>query len=601
MRDAFFGLLDAIRLSWRAGRRLFLLVAACQLGANIGMAAEGVWLKLLVDGVARDDHRMAITGAVLAGVGAFLIGVCWHGAAVQQLVLMEKARLLLEMRLLTAVGRARSIDLYDNPKYHDTAGLLRKDVSAFVRYGWSAISMLTLLVGIVISGLLAASVHPALLLLPLAAVPAMWTSRLAAELVDRNRRETAERRRLEQHLFDLLIEPPTASEVRVYRSADRIADQGSRLWADLSGEELRADYKAIAVRITGLIGFTVGLFAAVLLTVSLVSRDGTSVGDVVLVLSNAVSLRLQIGGFAEVIVGVFALTHARRRFRWLDSVVTKPGGDGTLAPPDRLRDGIDLEDVSFSYPGNDRDVLRNVSLRVPAGTTLAVVGPNGGGKSTLVKLLTGLYRPSGGRIRIDGVDLADIAVEKWWARTTVAFQDVARLELTVRESVGVGDLPNMDDDRAVRAAMTRASAADLLRTLPDGLDSQLGRQFSGAELSGGQWQKVGVSRAMMRAEPLLLGLDEPAAAFDAAAEHELLGSYLEASRQAAEAVGAVTVYVSHRLSTVRTADVIAVMDRGRLVEVGDHESLMRAGGLYAELYSVQALAYGTTDTATPEP
>lgn len=213
------------------------------------------------------------------------------------------------------------------------------------------------------------------------------------------------------------------------------------------------------------------------------------------------------------------------------------------------------------------------------------------GKSTLVKLLCGFYMPEAGRILVDGLDLASLDIEDWRRRLSAGFQDFNRFEFLLRESVGVGAVDRVTDAEAVAGAMQRAGGSDLPSSVPGGLEGQLGRQFDGAELSGGQWQKVALSRAMMREEPLLLVLDEPTSALDAFAEHRLFERYSAGARDIAQRTGGITILVSHRFSTVRMADLILVIDGGRIVERGGHEELIRRNGLYAELHEIQAKAY----------
>jgi ATP-binding cassette subfamily B protein len=260
--------------------------------------------------------------------------------------------------------------------------------------------------------------------------------------------------------------------------------------------------------------------------------------------------------------------------------------------PARLRSGIELRDVSFRYPGAAEDALDSVSLFLPAGSTVALVGENGAGKTTLVKLLCRLYDPTSGSIRADGVELSRVDVDEWRARITAGFQDFARFELVARETVGVGDLPYLDDMDAVQGALARAEASAVAAELADGLETQLGTSFDGGtELSGGQWQKLALARALMRTDPLLLVLDEPTAALDAEAEHALFSRYASEARRVAAGGNAIVVLVSHRFSTVRMADTIVVLEGGRVVEAGTHAELRGAGGLYAELYELQARSY----------
>ncbi|HEX2326012.1 MAG TPA: ABC transporter ATP-binding protein [Chloroflexota bacterium] len=247
--------------------------------------------------------------------------------------------------------------------------------------------------------------------------------------------------------------------------------------------------------------------------------------------------------------------------------------------------------MSFVYPGTEKVVLEGVSVHLPAGATVALVGENGAGKSTLVKLLLRLYEPQQGQVLVDGADLRRLDVAAWRARTAAGFQDFARFELRVRETVGVGEVRLVEDAQAVSGALRRAQAGDLAGQLPRGLETRLGRPYKGGTtLSQGQWQKVALGRAMMRRAPLLLVLDEPTAALDAPSEQALFARFAGAARGAA-ADGGITLLVSHRFSTVRLADLILVLDGGRLREGGSHAELLEAGGLYAELYELQARAY----------
>jgi ATP-binding cassette, subfamily B, bacterial len=236
-------------------------------------------------------------------------------------------------------------------------------------------------------------------------------------------------------------------------------------------------------------------------------------------------------------------------------------------------------------------VLDRVDIHLPAGAAIALVGENGAGKTTLVKLLTGMYRPTAGRVLLDGVPLTDIDLAGWRERTAATFQDFVRFELLAGETVGVGDLPRIDLAPALSEALRRADATAVAVELPDGLDTRLGCSFTGGqELSGGQWQRLALARGMMRDLPLLLILDEPTASLDAITEAALFERYL-AARALAKGSGAITLLVSHRFSTVRMADLIIVLDQGRITASGDHAALIRADGLCAELYEMQARAY----------
>ncbi|MGH9271904.1 MAG: ATP-binding cassette domain-containing protein, partial [Ilumatobacteraceae bacterium] len=276
---------------------------------------------------------------------------------------------------------------------------------------------------------------------------------------------------------------------------------------------------------------------------------------------------------------------------WLEDYAEAEADVATATPPERLVDGLRFEHVSFRYPGTDRLALDDVDVHLPAGSVVAIVGENGAGKTTMVKLLAAMYRPTSGQITVDGIDLATIATPRWRARLAGAFQDFFRFELPAQQSVGVGDPPRLDDRDAVDVAVDRAGAVDVVDRLPTGLDTQLGPTWdAGVEVSFGQWQKLALARGFMRDEPLVLVLDEPTAALDAETEHALFERYAGAARNAA-AAGRVTVLVSHRFSTVRMADLIVVLDGARVVEVGGHDELVARGGQYAELFGLQAAAY----------
>jgi ATP-binding cassette subfamily B protein len=236
-------------------------------------------------------------------------------------------------------------------------------------------------------------------------------------------------------------------------------------------------------------------------------------------------------------------------------------------------------------------VLEDVSLSLPAGAVVAIVGENGAGKTTLVKLLAKMYEPTAGRILVDDQPLARVDTGAWRARMAGAVQDFVRFEFRARHTVGVGDVPRLDEDRAVTTAVTRAGADDVVARLAAGLDTQLGPTWpGGVEVSFGQWQKLALARGFMRDAPLLLVLDEPTAALDAETEHALFERYAAAARHR-DGTGRITVLVSHRFSTVRMADLIVVLDGARVIETGSHAELMARHGRYAELYAIQAASY----------
>ncbi len=318
-----------------------------------------------------------------------------------------------------------------------------------------------------------------------------------------------------------------------------------------------------------------------------------SLGAVVLVVAAGTRLATYIGATAGELGFLRGFwLDSSRRLTWLEDYAAGVQPVTVGSAPDSVREAIRFEHVSFSYPGTDRLVLDDVDLALPAGSVVAIVGENGAGKSTLVKLIAGMYAPTAGRITVDGIDIATIPVDEWRSRLAGAFQDFFRFELHAQQTVGLGDLPRLDERPAAEAAVDRAGAHDVVHRLAHGLDTQLGPTWDeGAEVSFGQWQKLALARGFMRDAPLVLILDEPTAALDAETEHALFERFAEASRAHTDS-GRVTVLVSHRFSTVRMADLIVVMDGARVAEFGTHEDLMARAGHYSELFNIQAAAYG---------
>jgi ATP-binding cassette subfamily B protein len=581
--------------AFRADSRAAALVVGLSMGGTLGTALMPLWLKLLADAVLREDVRRALLAALAVALSNSLLTFAgWITVNASQ-ALRERTGLLLDERAVGLALGLPGVEHYERPEYLDRLTLLREDRWALGGSVEILLGMLTVLVQMLATTVLLASVDPLLLLLPAFGLAFLLTGRRAERLRRETTERTVERSRRAEHLFDLATDAGAGKELRVFGLGGELLGRHERLWRSVDQEQTRADLGGAVLDASSWLLFALGYAGAVVLSVWLAVRGEATAGDVLMTLG----LIGQMHWYVQNVPGwVGFLTQALTavgRLVWLEDYAAEgraPDSGERLPPPPRIERAIEFEDVSFRYPGTDADVLSGVSLRLPAGSTIALVGENGAGKTTLVKLLTGVYAPSAGRILVDGVELGRMDLEGWRARTSAAFQDFVRWELLAREAVGIGDLPRIEEQEAADTALTRAGAEDLTATLPRGLETQLGRDWEGgAELSGGQWQKLALARAMMREAPLLLILDEPTASLDADAEHALFERYARATGLTAAESGTITVLVSHRFSTVRMADLIVVLDGGRVVEQGSHRELMQRDGLYSELYRLQSRAY----------
>jgi len=453
-------------------------------------------------------------------------------------------------------------------------------MSLFTTCGW------ILRLGVTI--VLLASIHPALIVLALFAVPTVVTSswRPAVERVAQER--GAQAGRLSRHLFTTATTASAGKEVRVLGIADKLARERRAAWERWYGPVSAARWGSAAWHTLAWALFASAYVGAVVFVLA----RGSSAGDVLLVLAAGSRLSMYVGatvGEIGFLRGIWM--DGSRRLAWLEDYAHSLVASADQPVPAVVQRGIRLDRVSFAYPGTSRLVLDDVSLLLPAGGVVAIVGENGAGKTTLVKLLAKMYEPTSGSILVDDTPLGRMPADAWRARLAGAFQDFFRFEFRARHSVGLGDVPRMDDLAAVTTAVDRAGASDVIARLKNGLETQLGPTWpEGVDVSFGQWQKLALARGFMRDDPLLLVLDEPTAALDAETEHALFERYADAARGDGKD-GRITILVSHRFSTVRMAGLIVVLDGARLVEIGTHEELMAKGGQYSQLYGIQAAAY----------
>ncbi|MFI6597423.1 ATP-binding cassette domain-containing protein [Nonomuraea sp. NPDC050536] len=570
-----------------------LVVEIVALLAGVGMALS---LRAIANGATAGDTPEALGGAVWAACAATaaLVTTRLRDLIGNFLVVDKIGPGWLADRITYEVAAIEGIEHMERGDYLDRIGLLRTSSWELVAGAWTAVRTIfsALRLAVVLS--LLGEVSPWLLtLFALAAVP-IWCDARARGQLNRAQISTAEQFRLQRHLFELATDVAAAKEIRVSGATDQLLEHQERAWHAVVHERFRARMRSFAWRLLGWSVFTIAFTVALAVVMVQAAEDRSTVGDVVMVITLAASLQPTIQAAVGQLTGTMSAGLHIEPYLWLRdyAAADRARGHGRLQPPQVLRDGIEFKGVSYTYPGTLRPALDDVSILLPAGSVVAIVGEFGSGKSTLIKLLGKFYQPDGGRILVDGTDLADLDTEAWRARTSAAYQDFGRYpHLTFGETVGLGDLAHLTSPSHVADAIAAADADGIVESLPAGLDTRLGRAFGGVDLSEGQWQKTALARASMRHAPLLFVLDEPTASLDAPSEHAIFTRYMERARHLAAHSGAVTVIVSHRFSTLAGADLILVLDKGALIEHGSHRQLLKAQGRYAELYGLQTAAY----------
>ncbi|UBU17281.1 ABC transporter ATP-binding protein [Nonomuraea gerenzanensis] len=579
-------------LAWRTDRRAGLVLAAFLLSGAVSHGLVGVFLRELTDTATSGHPAQAALWALAAGA-ALAAGVALGRAELALMQeLAERMGLAVQEEILTLTAGIPTIEHLERPAYLDRLRTLREESGQLYFAVWAVALVVEHAAQIGLGVALMAAVHPLLpLLLGGAVLPSLLVRGRAASHLDTAAERTAEAGRLEQHLSETVTAAEPAKEVRLSGAAPALDGMAVRHWEEVSEVQARAGIRAGLLTFAGSATF-LGGYVAALGCVAWLAREGlATAGDLVLVATVGVQFVTQASRLAFHFGAVTAGLRAATRLTWLRTYARRsspPEGAGARLP-ERLTDGITLHRVSFTYPGTTRRILHDLDLHLPAGATVALVGAHGSGKTTLAKLLCALYHPDRGEIRADDVPLHDLTPQAWRQRVSAVFQDLARFELTAAETVGVGDLPRLGEHAAVVAAMARAGASGLIAALPDGLHTELGDTFErGHRPSGGQWQQLALARAAMRRSPLLLVLDEPTASLDAATESAVFARYAQAARRHP---GAVTLLITHRFPTVRTADLIVVLDAGRIVQRGTHADLIASPGPYADLYTVQRDAY----------
>jgi ATP-binding cassette subfamily B protein len=583
----------AVELVWTTSRPLSLTLGALTLAAGL-LPAAAAWVgKSIVDAVveaartgAAADVRAALGFLALEGAVVAALAGAQRGIAVCQSLL----RALLGQRVnVLILEKAVRLDLarFEDAEFYDKMTRARREASV------RPLSLVTRTFGLIqnaislaaYGALLAPYSGWAVVALVVAGLPAFVAeARFSGEAFRLFRWRSPETRR-QMYLETVLAREDFAKEVKLFRLAPRLLARYREIF-----DALYAEDRDLTLR-RGAWGFVLGLvgtaaFYGVYAWIVLQTVAGRlSLGEMTMALlvfrqgQAAVSASLSaIGGMVEDNLYLSTL------YDFLGEEVRPPTGSALRGP--RPDDGLRFEEVTFTYPGGSRPAVDRVSFHLRPGRKLALVGENGSGKTTLVKLLARLYEPDSGRITLDGLDLRAWDVDALRRRIAVVFQDFARYQFTAGENIGAGDVDRFEDEAGWRTAAEKGMARHFLETLPRGYRTQLGRWFRGGrELSGGEWQKVALSRAFMRTDADLLVLDEPTAAMDAEAEARVFEHVREISGDR------MAILISHRFSTVRMADEIVVLREGRVVEQGSHEDLLRRDGPYARLFTLQAAGY----------
>ena len=592
--DLLKGMRDTALFAWRAGRLNFIMGFGLMMVAPLAMPIAAVGLRNIVDDALAGEARTAVLWAVIVAVLAIIALTAEHFAHIFYFKTAEDMAALIEREVGKLSNGSVGLEHHERADYADRVAYVRREAD---RASWGTVSTLyggvAIVVALAVTGALLATLSPWLLLLPFAAIPPLLLGRKAEAVAKAGRTAGAPATRQANHLFGLLADAGPVKEVRTCGLENEVRRRQQESWETASRFEMRGEYRAAWLRAAGQIFFAVAYVGATLLVLRDAVQGHATVGSVLMVITLAAQVNQQVTAAVTMLQGLQRTSSMFAEIRWMrGAVADQVGAEPDKQVPDSLHDGITLSDVTFTYPGTAEPVLEHVNLHIPAGSTVAIVGENGAGKSTLIKLLCRFYDPNSGTIEVDGTELRRMPVDEWRSRISAGFQDFARLEFTAQQTVGIGDLPQIDDPEAVTGALQRARADDVMRRLTDGLETVLGKSnLGGTDLSGGQWQKLALGRAMMREAPLLLLLDEPTSALDAQAEHNLFEQYALGARRVAQRTGAITVLVSHRFSTVRMADTILVVGDGRIVESGSHDELVAHGGLYADLYKLQAKQY----------
>ena len=593
--QGFFGVFRysrrAVELVWSTSRGLTLALALLTVCAGVLPASVAYVGSLIVDAVvAAIANQGAVSHVaelvILEGVLVATIAAAQRGLSLCQSLLRAQLGQRVNVMILE---KALTLDLqhFEDSEFYDKLTRARREAST------RPLSLVTRTFGLVQNGISLASYGAllshfsswAVLVLLLAGLPAFIAETKFSGDAFRLFRWRSPETRMQIYLETVLAREDHAKEVKLYGLGPRLLER----YRDIFRRIYRED-RALTIR-RDVWGFGLGLIATGALyaayawiAVSAVRRL-VSLGQMTMYVSLFRQGQAAVSAILSAVGGMYEDNlYLSTLYEFLDTQVPAPAGAAVKGP--HPEDGIRFEDVSFTYPGTDQPALEHITLHLKPGSSVALVGENGSGKTTLIKLLTRLYQPTSGRIVLDGLDLTEWEEQALRERIGVIFQDFNRYQMLVGENVGAGDDRYFEDESRWREAAEKGMASEFIETLPQRYRTQLGKWFQdGRELSGGQWQKIALARAFMRTRADILVLDEPTAAMDAQAEADIFEHFRQLAKDR------ITILISHRFSTVRMADQIAVLDKGRIVESGSHEALMQLSGRYAHLFTLQARGY----------
>ncbi len=582
----------AMALAWAASPRL--LMRYTLLGMfNAIMPPVSVYLgAVLVNKIAEARlHPLQFQDILYIIIGLWITFVVQRAVGAYmgygRNLYVRRVELEAERHLLE---KASKVDLghFDNSDWHDRLARAKRDVNW--RPGdltWSILGLSGNIVTIILMAGLLASLHYILVVLALGAafLSLALESRVTTRLYKYFYKETPEERE-RQYLGDLLVQPRNTKEVRAYVLADYLLGRHRKLSDDLFKQ--RQQMFRMGSRMSLLSGFVTGtILALAYVFVAARGINGTmNPGDVVLVIGAFSSVSGTLGNISSTFVAVDQhTTFLDDYFSFLGIEKTLPVPSKPILIPEGPIEEVEFDNITFTYPGGTEPAVIGLSLRVRKGELIALVGENGAGKSTLIKLLLRFYDVQQGEIKVGGINVKDMDPEDLRNKIGVLFQDYATYELSVRENVVMGRPNGLSSDSQVIKALQDSRSEWLVSKMPNGLDSKVGRLFEGGhDLSGGEWQRLALARIMYRNADIWI-LDEPTSSLDPEAEAAIFAELKENLK------GRIGIVISHRFSTVRIADRIAVIDDGRVIELGTHEELLAAGNRYAELFELQASGY----------